>query len=85
VKAYNKKVRGKSFQIGDLVWKMILPLGTRDNKHGKWSPTWEGPYKVIEIVLGNSYFVETLEGKGLTKALNGKYLKNYYLSIWQRG
>jgi hypothetical protein len=26
IKAYNKRVRGKSFQIGDLVWKMILPV-----------------------------------------------------------
>jgi hypothetical protein len=26
-KAYNKKVREKSFPIGDLVWKTILPLG----------------------------------------------------------
>jgi hypothetical protein len=27
-KAYNKCVMEKSFQVGDLVWKMILPLGT---------------------------------------------------------
>jgi hypothetical protein len=26
--AYNKRVMEKSFQVGDLVWKMILPLGT---------------------------------------------------------
>ena len=49
-KAYNKKVREKSFQIGDLVWKTILPIGTKDRKFGKWSPSWEGPYKVVEIV-----------------------------------
>jgi hypothetical protein len=64
---------------------MILPLGTQDNKFGKWSPTWEGPYKVIGIVPGISYFVETLEGKALTTVLNGKYLKNYYPSVWQGG
>jgi hypothetical protein len=28
-KAYNEKVQEKSFQIGDLVWKMILPIGSR--------------------------------------------------------
>jgi hypothetical protein len=28
-KAYNKRVMEKSFQVGDLVWKTILPLGTR--------------------------------------------------------
>jgi hypothetical protein len=34
-KAYNKKVKEKSFQIGDLVWKTILPIGTKDRKFGK--------------------------------------------------
>jgi hypothetical protein len=45
-KAYNKKVKAKSFQVGDLVWKTVLPLRSRDQKFGKWSPSWEGPYKV---------------------------------------
>jgi hypothetical protein len=50
---------------------------------GKWSPNWEGPYKVVGIVPKNAYFVETLEGQGLAKALNEKYLKKIYLSVWQ--
>jgi hypothetical protein len=33
---YNKRVRQRSFQIGELVWKIILPVGTQDNKFGKW-------------------------------------------------
>ncbi len=82
-KAYNKKVKEKSFQIGDLVWKTILPVGTKDRKFGKWSPSWEGPYKILKIVHGNSYFVQSLQGEKLPKALNGRYLKKYYPSIWQ--
>jgi hypothetical protein len=81
-KAYNKKVRKKTFQVGELVWKTILPLGTRSSKFGKWSPSWEGPYRVTGIAPGNTYFVETLEGRKLTKALNGKYLKRYFPSVW---
>ena len=38
-RAYNKKVKAKSFQVGELVWKTILPLGTKINKFGKWSPS----------------------------------------------
>jgi hypothetical protein len=38
-KAYNKHAMEKSFQVGDLVWKMIYPLGTRSGKFGKWSPS----------------------------------------------
>ena len=37
-RAYNKKVRPKFFQVGELVWKTILPLGTKSSKFGKWSP-----------------------------------------------
>jgi hypothetical protein len=29
-KAYNKKVKAKSFQVGDLVWKTVLPLRSKD-------------------------------------------------------
>jgi hypothetical protein len=73
----------KSFQVGDLVWKMILPLGTQSGKFGKWSPSWEGPFRVIEVLPGNAYFMKKLEGHLLPKALNGKYLKRYYSSMWQ--
>nr|XP_028957461.1 uncharacterized protein LOC103401704 [Malus domestica] len=38
-RAYNKKVRMKSFKEGDLVWKTILPLGAQLRGFGKWSPT----------------------------------------------
>ena len=38
-RAYNKKVKLKNFQVGDLVWKVILPFGSRDRKFGKWSPS----------------------------------------------
>jgi hypothetical protein len=34
-RAYNRRVMEKSFQIGDMVWKTILPLGARNNRFGK--------------------------------------------------
>jgi hypothetical protein len=67
-RAYNKKVKEKSFQIGELVWKTILPVGVKNNKFDKWSPNWEGPFKVVGIVHGNAYFVEDLQGRRLPKA-----------------
>ena len=82
-RAYNKKVRAKSFQVGELVWKTILPLGTKSNKFGKWSPSWEGPYKIVKVVFGNSYMVDMMQGERLLRALNGRYLKKYYPSVWQ--
>jgi len=78
-----EKVSGKSFQVYELVWKTILPLGTKANKFGKWSSSWEGPYKIVIVIFGNSYLVETLQGECLPRALNERYLKKYYPSIWQ--
>ena len=82
-RVYNKKVRAKSFQVGELVWKTILPLGTKSNKFGKWSPSWEGPYKIVKVIFVNSYMVEMMQGERLPRALNGRYLKKYYPSVWQ--
>ena len=82
-KSYNKRVRIKDFQIGNLVWKVILPIGSRSRKFGKWSPSSEGPLRAIRIVPGNSYLVETLEGSILPRAINGKYLKKFHPSVWQ--
>jgi hypothetical protein len=79
---YDKKVKVKEFFPGDLVWKLILPIGTRSATFGKWSPTWEGPYKINRCAPGNAYILETLEGEEFSRALNGKYLKKYYPSIW---
>ena len=36
--AYNKRVRRKSFEERELVWKVVLPIGTKDRELGKWSP-----------------------------------------------
>ena len=79
---YDKKVKVKNFTQGDLVWKLILPMGSKDSKFGKWSPTWEGPYRISRCVPSNAYILETLEGEEFSRTLNGKYLKKYYPSIW---
>ncbi|XP_021832497.1 uncharacterized protein LOC110772368 [Prunus avium] len=50
--AYDKRTKAKSFGIGDLVWKTILLVGSKDPKFGKWSPTWEDPF-LVHQVLGN--------------------------------
>jgi hypothetical protein len=79
---YDKKVKVKEFSQGELVWKLILPIGYKDPKYGKWSPTWEVPYCISQCVPGNAYILETLEGEKFARVLNGKYLKKYYPSIW---
>ncbi|KAK1668307.1 hypothetical protein QYE76_056466 [Lolium multiflorum] len=84
-RAYNKKVRPKEFQVGDLVWEAVLPLGTRDKAYGKWSPNWHGPYKVVQALKGNAYMLEQLDGEKFPVAVNGQHLKKYFPSMWDDG
>jgi hypothetical protein len=60
------------------VWKTILPIGSKRNQFGKWSPNWDGPYKVIKVMSDNSYLLEILQGERLKVAFNGRYLKSIF-------
>ncbi|XP_058192104.1 uncharacterized protein LOC131309498 [Rhododendron vialii] len=82
-RSYDKRVRKKSFSEGDLVWKAVFPLGEKNSRYGKWSPTWEGPYQIAQVLRGNVYLLMDLSG-GLFKHLtNGKYLKHHYPTVWE--
>jgi hypothetical protein len=80
-KYYNKKVKVRQFAEEDLVWKALLQIGTKYNAFGKWSPNWEGPFRVVRCTHGNAYILKTLLGEEFTAAINGRYLKKYYPSI----
>ena len=45
-KSYNRRVKSKVFNLGDLVWKVILPI---DKKSRILSPNWEGPFKIEKV------------------------------------
>jgi hypothetical protein len=81
-RAYNKKVKPKEFQVGDLVWEAVLPLGTKDATYGKWSPNWHGPYRVDQVLPWNAYMLEELDGVKFPVAVNGQHLKKYFPSMW---
>jgi hypothetical protein len=82
-RAYNKKVKPKKFQVGDLVWEVVLPLGTKDAIYGKWSPNWHGPYRVDLVLPGSAYMLEELYGVKFPVAINGQHLKKYFPSMWE--
>ncbi|KAL0313600.1 UNVERIFIED_CONTAM: hypothetical protein Sradi_5759300, partial [Sesamum radiatum] len=46
INSYNKRVRARNFQVGDLVLRRVDTL----KPVGKLDPTWEGPYKVTGII-----------------------------------
>ncbi|XP_075486527.1 uncharacterized protein LOC142526157 [Primulina tabacum] len=55
MKSYNKHVRSRDFQVGDLVMKKIKPVG--DVR--KLEARWEGPFKIARRVSsGAAYYLE---------------------------
>lgn len=73
VKAYNKKVKPETFNLGDLVWKVILPMGRKDRTLGIWFPNWKRPFKILQEYMNNIYEVEELNPEGRILQINGKY------------
>jgi hypothetical protein len=77
-----EKVKPKEFQVVDLVWEAVLPLGTKDTAYGEWSPNWHGPYRVDQVLSGNAYMLEELDGVKFPMAVNDQHLKRYFPSMW---
>ena len=49
-------------------------MGTKDRKYGKWSTTWHGPYKFDQVLPGNTYMLEELDGVKFPVAINDQHL-----------
>ncbi|KAL1308631.1 hypothetical protein AAHE18_17G120800 [Arachis hypogaea] len=78
---YNHRISRKSFQTGELVLKVILPIEKKSRFLGKWSHSWEGPFQVIGTYSGNAYQIKDIESGKVISSINGKYLKRFY--CWQ--
>jgi hypothetical protein len=61
---------------------MILPIGSKSSKFEKWTSNWEGPYRIEDVIPENSYMDQSVQGTSMPRALNIKYLKMYYPSVW---
>uniref|UniRef100_A0A2N9I3X1 Uncharacterized protein n=1 Tax=Fagus sylvatica TaxID=28930 RepID=A0A2N9I3X1_FAGSY len=47
-RGYDKNIRPRSFQVGDLVLRKVV-ANTRNPNDGKLGPNWEGPYRVTSF------------------------------------
>ena len=70
---YNKRVIPRFFQVGDLVWKRIKPVGDVS----KLAPQWGGPYKVVEKLASGSYYLQDVEGRILERPWSANHLQPY--------
>ena len=76
MRAYDKKVRPRQFQEGELVLKQI-PQNRQDSRE-KWSPNWEGPYVVKKAFSGGALILTEMYGKEFSGPINADIVKKYY-------
>ncbi|KAK3023914.1 hypothetical protein RJ639_043457 [Escallonia herrerae] len=74
---YNQKVRSKQFNEGDLVLRK-LEVSNPKAATGKLSPNWEGPYRVIKVLMTGAYALGTLSGESIPRTWNAENLHRYY-------
>ncbi|KAL1291386.1 hypothetical protein AAHE18_20G197100 [Arachis hypogaea] len=81
-RSYNRRIKKKFFNIGELVLKVILLMEKKSRFLGKWSHTWEGPFQIMTTYSGNAYQIKDIESERVINSVNRKYLKQYY--CWQK-
>ena len=76
IKAFNKKIKHRVYQAGDLVIKrIILPQG---DPRGKWTPTYEGPFVIKKIFSSGAMILTTMDGEDFLHPVNADIVKRYY-------
>ncbi|KAL2248228.1 UNVERIFIED_CONTAM: Retrovirus-related Pol polyprotein from transposon [Sesamum indicum] len=74
MRQYNKRLRPRELQVGDLVIKKV-----EVSKHvGNLDPEWKGPLKVVEIRRKGSYILQDTKGRNLPRPWNIRNLRKFY-------
>ncbi|KAI3810642.1 hypothetical protein L1987_20263 [Smallanthus sonchifolius] len=79
-KSYNKNIRIRRFQMGDLVLRKAFQ-NTTDPNDGKLAPKWEGSYLIDSEAGKGAYWLATMEGDILPRSSNDIYLKAYFMYV----
>lgn len=77
-RAYNKKVKLRSFTKGELVLLARSPLDPIRRKEGKFASKWAGPYVVKKAYPKGAYLLRDVEGNYILPVTNARFLKKYY-------
>ena len=77
VSSYNKRVKHRAFQPGDLVPRKVFE-NTADPTAGKFQPNLEGPYFVTRAGESGAYALDKLDGTPVPRMWNTTHLKRYY-------
>ena len=71
---HSRRVRGRAFNVGDLVLHLIQ---SNKNRH-MLSPSWEGPYVIVEVLRPGTYMLRTIDGEVFINTWNIEQLHRFY-------
>ena len=77
-RGYNKKVRHREFQVGDLVLRENPKNQSHQERKGKFEPNWLGPFVITATFGSGAYQLSTTEGEQLREPINVLHLKKFY-------
>ena len=77
-RAFDKRLKRRSFKQGDLVLAVIRPMNVMHRMKGKFEPKWEGPYAIKDVYSNGAYRIISPDGEYCILPINGKFLKRYY-------
>ena len=80
---FRSRVKAKSFYVGDLVWKTVLPISDKIPRYEKWSANWDNLFIIEQVLKGGAYHLSDIDGKNHPQSINGQFLKKYYPIIWE--
>ncbi|XP_019231294.1 PREDICTED: uncharacterized protein LOC109212133 [Nicotiana attenuata] len=75
--AYNKKVRPRKFEVGQLVLKRILSHQVKAK--GNFAPNWQGPYIIKKVLPKGALHLVDEEGRVPDMTINADVVKRYYV------
>ncbi|XP_076918336.1 uncharacterized protein LOC143578739 [Bidens hawaiensis] len=76
-KYYNSRVQECKFDAGDFVFRNNE--ASRQEPQGKLAPTWEGSYRIKQVLTKGAYKLEKLGGTEIPRTWNAAQLKKCYM------
>ena len=75
--AYNRLIRSRSFQVGELVLKAADHI-MKGLHVVKFTPNWEGPYQIADVKPSGYCVLQEIDTGKLSPPTNLKFIKKYY-------
>lgn len=76
--AFNRRVKFRSFGIGDLVLTIRRPIVINRKTQGKFESKWEGPYVITKVFPKGAYELSNHDGRIVYACVNGKFVKKFF-------